>query len=162
MDSWRASAAEVFPSASSYTAKRSCEFSLSYERLNIERLPRLFGDRKRHQQTDNAVDVPDSAFFGQLSIGAAVHFDRTVSQLPSQNRMTAMVNSPVEHRGLQQLHRRAHTHKALAVFLQRQPDSFLLAPGVEGLDEGAVVGDAHEIVLGADLGEAVNNGLEVD
>ena len=56
--------------------------------------------------------------------------------------MPAMVDALVEHRGLEQLHGGAHADKALAVFLERQLDAFLVALRVEGLDECTVIGDA--------------------
>src|SRR6516164_11233738 len=76
--------------------------------------------------------------------------------------MRTMVNLPVEHRGFEQLHRRTHADKALAVFLQRQPDAFLLTSSVERFDESAVVSDALEIVSGADLAQTMNDRLEID
>ena len=51
---------------------------LRYERLNIDRLPRLRGDRQRHQQTHHAVDVTDGSLLRRLSVGTRVHLDRDV------------------------------------------------------------------------------------
>src|SRR6516165_9840298 len=76
--------------------------------------------------------------------------------------MRAMMNPAVEHRSLEQLHRRTHADKALTVFLQRQPDALLLASSVEGFYESAVITDALEIVSGANLGQPMNDRPEID
>ena len=60
------------------------------------------------------------------------------------------------------LHGGRHRDEALPVFLERQSDALLFALGVEGFDKCAIIGDAHEIVLRADLGQPTDDRLEID
>src|SRR6516164_7609746 len=129
---------------------------------DVDRRLRLLGDRERHQQTDNTIDMADRALLAQLAISRRVQFDRNVRQLPTQNWMSAMMNSPVEHRGFEQLHGRTHADKALSVFLRRQPNAFLLASGIERFNEGAIVGNGDEIISRANLSQPADDRLEID
>ena len=67
--------------------------------------------------------------------------------------MAAVVDAPVEHRRLQQLHGRRHRDVALTIFLERQLHALLVALRLEGLDKGAIIGDGAQIVLRVDLGQ---------
>ena len=49
--------------------------------------------------------------------------------------MAAVMKALVEHRGLERLHGWAHADESLAEFHQRQLHAFLVALGLERLDE---------------------------
>src|SRR5262245_59229022 len=75
--------------------------------------------------------------------------------------MAAVMDTLVENRGLKQLYGGTHRDESLAVFLQRQSHAFFVAASDECIDERAIVGDANEIVPGANLDKSMDYGANV-
>ena len=82
------------------------------------------------------------AFFARLPVAGRVHLDRDVADSASAGSGVRRGGCGVENGGLERLHGWRHADVALPEFLQRQLHAIFVALGVEGLDEGPIIGDA--------------------